>query len=158
MLRDHLRIFLKQFLSLLNFILYILFIYFWLCWVFVAAQGLCLVAASGGYSPAAACRLLILVASPVAEQSLGFSGCGSWALEHSLSSCGTWASLFCNMWDLPGSGIKPMSPAWAGFLTREAPPPPICLLNINRIRDSSNVSVEGSYFQGEYWKKSHGTQ
>ena len=27
-----------------------LFIYFWLCWVFVAARGLSLVAASGGYS------------------------------------------------------------------------------------------------------------
>ena len=26
-------------------------IYFWLCWVFVAARGLSLVAASGGYSP-----------------------------------------------------------------------------------------------------------
>ena len=31
-------------------ILFILFIYFWLCWVFVAARGLSLVVASGGYS------------------------------------------------------------------------------------------------------------
>ena len=30
--------------------LFILFIYFWLCWVFVAARGLSLLAASGGYS------------------------------------------------------------------------------------------------------------
>ena len=30
--------------------LFILFIYFWLRWVFVAAHGLSLVAASGGYS------------------------------------------------------------------------------------------------------------
>ena len=30
--------------------LFILFIYFWLCWVLVAARGLPLVAASGGYS------------------------------------------------------------------------------------------------------------
>ena len=29
---------------------FILFIYFWLCWVFVAERGLSLVAASGGYS------------------------------------------------------------------------------------------------------------
>ena len=28
----------------------ILFFFFWLCWVFVAARGLSLVAASGGYS------------------------------------------------------------------------------------------------------------
>ena len=27
-----------------------LFIYFWLCWVFLAARGLSLVATSGGYS------------------------------------------------------------------------------------------------------------
>ena len=30
--------------------LFILFIYFWLLWVFVAARGLSLVVASGGYS------------------------------------------------------------------------------------------------------------
>ena len=33
-----------------RWILIYLFIYFWLCWVFVAARGLSLVAASGGYS------------------------------------------------------------------------------------------------------------
>ena len=33
-----------------KFTYFILFIYFWLCWVFVAACGLSLVAASGGYS------------------------------------------------------------------------------------------------------------
>ena len=32
------------------FNLFILFIYFWLRWVFVAARGLSLVVASGGYS------------------------------------------------------------------------------------------------------------
>ena len=30
--------------------LFLLFIYFWLCWVFVSVQGLSLVAASGGHS------------------------------------------------------------------------------------------------------------
>ena len=30
--------------------LFILFIYFWLCWVFLSAHGLSLIAASGGYS------------------------------------------------------------------------------------------------------------
>ena len=46
-----------------------LFIYFWLRWVFVAAHGLSLVAASGGYS-AAVRGLLIAVASLVAEHGL----------------------------------------------------------------------------------------
>ena len=39
------------------------------------------------------------------------SHCGSQVLEHRLSSCGAWAPLLRSMSDLPGSGIKPMSPA-----------------------------------------------
>ena len=66
----------------LNFFL----IYFWRRWVFIAARGLSLVAVSG---------LLIVVASLVVEPAfsrcVGFSSCGSWALEHRLSSCGVWA-------------------------------------------------------------------
>ena len=38
-------------------------VYFWLCWVFVAAHRLSLDAASRSYSPVAAYRLLIAVAS-----------------------------------------------------------------------------------------------
>ena len=52
-----------------------LFIYFWLHWVFVAARGLSLVAASGGYSSLrllfiAVRGLLIAVASLVVEHGL----------------------------------------------------------------------------------------
>ena len=50
--------------------LFILFIYFWLCWVFVAAHGLSLVAVSGGYSSVAVRGLLIEVASLVVEHGL----------------------------------------------------------------------------------------
>ena len=51
-----------------------------------------------------------------------FSSCGSWALEHRLSSCGTRTQLLCGMWDLPRPGIEPVSPALAGgFLTTEPP-------------------------------------
>ena len=39
----------------------------------------------------------------------GLSSCGSCAREYRHSSCGTWAWLLCSMWDLPGSGIEPMS-------------------------------------------------
>jgi len=46
------------------------FIYFWLCWVFVAAQAFLLIAASRGYFLVAAHRLLIAVASFVAEHKL----------------------------------------------------------------------------------------
>ena len=44
--------------------------YFWLCWVLVAARGLSLIAASRGYPLVAVNRLLIVVASLVAEHEL----------------------------------------------------------------------------------------
>ena len=43
------------------------FFFFWLCWVFIAAQGLSLVTASGGSSLVAVHRFLIVVASLAAE-------------------------------------------------------------------------------------------
>ena len=51
----------------------------------------------------------------------GFSSCGSWALESRLGSCGARTWLFCGMWDLPGPGIEPMSPALAGGFSTTAP-------------------------------------
>ena len=45
-------------------------IYFWLCWVIVAARGLSLVVASRGYSSSRYTGLLIAVASLVAEHGL----------------------------------------------------------------------------------------
>ena len=50
------------------------------------------------------------------------SSCGSCALECRLSSCGTRALLLCGMWDLPGSGLKPVSPALAGGFLTPVPP------------------------------------
>ena len=47
-----------------------IFIYFWLCSVFVAAHGLSLVVASGGCCVAAEQGLLGVVASPVGEHGL----------------------------------------------------------------------------------------
>ena len=57
-------------------------------------------------------RLLIAVASLVAEHGLQ----GEWAslvVAHRLSSRGIWAQLLCRMWNLPGPGIKHVSPALA---------------------------------------------
>ena len=45
-----------------------------------------------------------------------------------LSSCGSRAQLLRGMWDLPGPGLKPVSPALAGGLSTAAPrgkPPPL---------------------------------
>ena len=58
-----------------------LFIYFWLHWVFVAAHGLSLAAASGDYPSL----------QFVGFYCGGFCSCGSWALERRLSSCGAQA-------------------------------------------------------------------
>ena len=66
---------------------------FWLHWVFVAACGLSLFAASGGYSSLwyvdFSLRWLFLLQS-MGSRHAGFSSCGLWALERRLSS-GAWA-------------------------------------------------------------------
>ena len=98
-----------------------LFIYFLLRWVFVAVRGLSLVAASGGYSSlrcAGFSSQWLLLLQSTGSRWAGFSSCGTWALERRLSSCGTRAYLLRGMWDLPGPGLEPVSPALAGgFLT-----------------------------------------
>ena len=71
-----------------------------------------------GYSLIAVRRLLIAVTSLVAEHGLY----GSWASEQRLNSFG---AQFQGMWDLPGSGMEPPSPALAGgFFTTEPPGKP----------------------------------
>ena len=126
-------------LSLL-FILLILFLwikliylFFWLCWIFVAGHRLPLVAASGratlrhgaraphcsGFSCCGARAPGAWASAVVAH---GLSSCGSWALEHSLSSCGARAQLLHGTWDPPGPGLEPVSPAFAGGFLTTAPP------------------------------------
>ena len=69
-----------------------------------------------------------VVAPPVAEhgfqgvQAYRFSSCGSWAREHTLSSCGTGAQMLCSMWDLPRTGSQRASPALAGGVITTEPP------------------------------------
>ena len=100
-----------------------LFIYFWLCWVFVAVQAfLQLQRAEAtlwlrctGFS----LQWLLLLWS-LGSGACGLSSCGSWAREHRLSSCGAQAVLLCRVWDVPGPGIEPVSPVLADrFLTTE---------------------------------------
>ena len=95
-----------------------LFIYFWLCWVFVAACRLSLVAASGGYPS----LWWLLLLWSTGSRHAGFHSCGSQALECWLRSCGARTSLLRGMWDLPGPGLEPVSPALAGRFLTTAPP------------------------------------
>ena len=56
---------------------------------------------------------LIIAASLVAEH---------WLQMRRLSNCGSQAELLRGMWDLPGPGLEPMSPALAGRFSTTAPP------------------------------------
>ena len=82
---------------------YYLFIYIWLCQVFIAAHGFSLVVAGGGSSLVVACGLLLL-------QSMASRCAGSVIVAHRLCCpkiCGASGNL-------PRPGIKPVSPALAG--------------------------------------------
>ena len=71
-------------------------------------RGLSLVVVSGGSSLVVLHGLLIVVS--MGSRHMGFSTCSAWA----------W--LLRGMWNLPGSGIEPMSPALADrFLCTVAP-------------------------------------
>ena len=90
-----------------------LFIYFWLRWVFVAARGLSLVVASGGYSSLQCTGFSLwwlLLLRSTGSRHAGFS------------SCGAWAQLLRGMCDLPGPGLEPVSPALAGRFSTTVPP------------------------------------
>ena len=65
-----------------NKFIYFIYFYFWLHWVFVAARGLSLVAASWGYSllwrTGFSLPWLLLLRS-MGSRLAGFSSCGMWA-------------------------------------------------------------------------------
>ena len=77
-----------------------LFIYFWLCWVFVAVHGFSLLTVHGCYS-LVLCSLLIGVAPPVLEHRLQSEG--SEAVVHGLScpmACGIFLDQGLNLYPL----------------------------------------------------------
>ena len=121
-------------------------IYFWLRWVFIAVHRLSPVVASRGY-PSLRCtgfslRWLLLLRN-TGSRHAGFSSCGLRALERRLSSCSTRAYLLCGVWDLPGPGLKPVSPASAGgFLTTVTPEKPMMVnfkCHLDRATDCSDI-------------------
>ena len=60
--------------------IYFILFYFWLCWVFVAAHGLSLVAASRGYSSlrcAGFSLQWLLLLRSMGSRHVGFSSCGT---------------------------------------------------------------------------------
>ena len=99
-------------------------------WVFIALPGLSLVAASGGYSlsPCTGFSLLwLLLLWSMGFRHEGFSKIGT----HRFSSCGSQAELLHGMWNLPRSGIEPMSPVLSGRFLPTMPPGKSFFLPLN---------------------------
>ena len=83
------------------FFFFNLFIYFWLCWVFVSVRGLSLVAASGGHS-SSRCTGLSL-SQPLLLRSTSSSRAGSVVVAHG-PSC----SAACGIFPDQGSNLCPL--------------------------------------------------
>ena len=83
------------------------FIFFQLPWVFVAVLRFSLIVAN---------RATLCGGAQVSHCG-GFSGCGAQALKRmGFRCCGPKAEFLYGVWNLPGPGIHPVSPAWAGNL------------------------------------------
>ena len=81
--------------------IYLLFIYFWLCWVFISVRGLSLVVASGGHS-SSRCMGLSL-SRPLLLRSTGSRHAGSVVVAHG-PSC----SAACGIFPDQGSNLCPL--------------------------------------------------
>ena len=100
-----------------------------------------------GYSLTVVHGLLIAVVFPTVERRLssarvsaaGLSNCGSRALGYRLRSRGAWAQPLCGMWDLPGPGIEPVTPAFAGELSTTGPSGKSWPLKLSRNSVFNNV-------------------
>ena len=79
----------------------ILFIYLWLCWVFISVQGLSLVAASGGHSSSRCVGLSL--SRTLLLQSTGSRRAGSVVVAHG-PSCSTACGIFSDQ----GSNLCPL--------------------------------------------------
>ena len=83
-------IFLRKILFFFLQIYFILFIYFWLCWVFVAVPGLSLVVASRGHSSMRCTGFSLwwlLLLWSIGSRHMGFSSCGVQAQQLWLMGC-----------------------------------------------------------------------
>ena len=89
----------NAFFSFLNFIY--LFIYLWLCWVFVSVRGLSLVVASGGHSSSRCVGLSL--SRPLLLQSTGSRHAGSVIVAHGPSR-----SKACGIFPDQGSNLCPL--------------------------------------------------
>jgi len=97
--------------------------YFLLHWVFIAAHGLLIA--------------VLLSLQSTGSRPTGFSSC---------STCGTRTSFLCGMWDLPGPGMEPLSPALAGRFLAQCGKSPHCFLRVTLWADSYCVTNRLGFF------------
>ena len=98
---------------------FLIFFYFWLHWVFVAACGLSLVATSGSSSSLWCTGFSLwwlLLLQSTGFRHTGCSSCGLWALEHGPSSCGARASCSTACGIFPDQGSNPCPLHWQADL------------------------------------------
>ena len=96
-------LFRQEFFFFLNFGFIYLFIYLWLCWVFVSVRGLSLVAASGGHSSSRCAGLS--PSWPLLLRSTGSRRAGSAIVAHG-PSCSVACGIF------PDQGSNPCALHW----------------------------------------------
>ena len=103
MYQDFVPFFFFRIKKFLNLFYFILFIYLWLCWVFVSVRGLSLVAASGGHSSSRCAGLSL--SRPLLLRSTGSRRAGSVVVVHGLS-CSAACGIF------PDQGSNPCPLHW----------------------------------------------
>ena len=86
-----------------EFILFFIFLFFWLCWVFVSVRGLSLVVASGGHSSSRCAGLSL--SQPLLLWSTGSRRAGSVIVAHG-PRCSTACGIF------PDQGSNPCPLHW----------------------------------------------
>ena len=86
----------------------------------MAARRLSLAAVSRAYSPAVVHWLLWM--QSMGSRACGLSSCSSPALKRRLTGCVAQAKLPHTMWNPPGPGPEPMTPALAGGFSTTGPP------------------------------------
>ena len=136
------------------FFLIYLFIYFWLCWVFVSVRGLSLVVASGGHSSSRCAGLSLSRPPPL--RSTGSRRAGSVIVAHG-PSCSTACGIF------PDQGSNPCPLHWAGRFSTTAPPgkPPIMLVLMRCIQVGMRMPTPTSasscypWFSGTMFRGDH---
>ena len=118
----HLALF-PQFYYFFLIFIYYLFIYLWLCWVFVSVRGLSLVAASGGHS-SSRCTGFSL-SRPLLLRSTGSRRAGSVVVAHG-PSCSTACGIFSDQ------GSNPCPLHWQADsqpLRHQGSPPVLLFIN-----------------------------